>query len=522
MKKLPEIPLGQKPEFSYNATEMALHDQTRRAVALLIFSFFGPILTFGIVAGIVARKGSWNARLYEQAVATHTGFNLRIGSVEYRTPESVRFRNVDILDASTNIPLFHAPEVEWTFVSSKRLDDSFPGLLAKKEGERESRPSLESFISFFAAAFSIRSDKSGFYHLTIPQAEIRFETLTPEESAKKTQELLFELVSRYRKIAEHPVQVDLERVDLRLRGNGQRKTPLPDSVRFVQGNLYHTTESVRSDWTFQIPDVSELETLRFSIEERQSTKGTERTLHFSNRLEAAYPKVIPCELAGAFSSFFHPFSRDSHFFGEIKAEYRPSESGNPWTFRMTDLYLENLNLAQYAAEYTSFPIAGTIRVQILHATFGNGLFTATGWLEVCQGKMDQFLFHRLIKEFALRVEPEGILETMTAPMVPFDQCVVTFRLSGDGAMFWNDNSVPPNLFMVRKSLSPDIPGMSVFLPAEKNSISYPKVLAAFAPDGAPSIPVSAETQKILTVLPTGKTLSQPSPALPFPHTAAPH
>jgi len=501
---------------------MALHDQTRRTLALLIFFLFVPILTFGLVAGIVVRKSSWNARLYEQAVAAHTGLNLRIASVEYRTPNCVRFRNVDVLDTSMGTPLFHAPEVDWTFVPSEKLDDAFPGLISTKKGGGENRPSLESFVSFFAAAFSVHSNASGFYRLAIPQAEVRFETLTSEESAKKTQELLFELVSRYRKTTEVPIQIVIEEVNLQLHNDGQRKTPLPDSVRFVQGNLYRAEESVHSDWRFQIPDVSELETQHFSIEERQTVKGPERTLCFSNRLETAYPKVIPCELSGAFSSFFHPFSKDSHFSGEIKAEYRPSEIGSPWTFRLADLYLKGMDIAQFTAEYTSFPVWGTIDVQIIHATFGNGFFSANGWLEVRQGNMDRVLFNRLVEGFTLKVEPEGVLESMTTPMVPFDQCVVSFRLGGDGALFWNDNSVPPNLFMVRKPLSPDISGMSVFLPAAKNPIPYPKVLAAFAPDGAPSIPVTAETQKILTVLPTGKIPPKPSPALPFPQTASPH
>ena len=488
---------------------MTLRDQTRRFFTLLLFFLLGPMLTLGLVIGVFVRKAAWNARYYERTVAADTGFDLRIDSVEYRTPGCVRFRNVDLFDTATATPLFHAPEIEWTFVPSEKLDDFFPDLDSKKKGETENRPSLESFLSFLATAVPIRSEVSGFHQLTVPQSEIRFETLRPEESARKTQELLFDLLSRYRKTGGGPIQIALERVQLH-RPNGE------DSARFVQGNLYRADESVRSEWSFQIPGVSEIETQKFSVVERQSVKGSELVLRFSNRLENAYPAEIPCELVGAFSSFFHSFSKGSQFFGEITAEYRPSESENPWTFRMTDLFLRNLDLAKYAAEYTSFPITGSVDVQILQATFGAGDFTAHGWLDVQNGSLDSALFRRFVERFALRVEPPGTLE-LAAATVPFDQCVVMFRLSPEGATFWNDNpGKSPNLFMVRNHPSP----MDVYLPSVKSSITYPTILTAFVSDTAPIVPLTPETQKIILTLPTEKT-PPPIPVSPFPATAAP-
>jgi len=492
---------------------MTLRDQTRRILTLLLFFLFGPILTFGLVAGIGLRKISWNARLYEQAVAA-TGLRLHIDSVEYRTPNRVRLRNVDILDDSTEKPLFQAPEIEWAFVPSEKLGDFFPGLVSRQKGDRNERPSLESFVSFFSNMFGFRPNVPGFHQLTILESEIRFETLTPEESARKTQELLFELLSRYRKIEASPIQITLEQVDLRLR-NGSK---LPDSVRLVQGTLYRVAESLRSDWTFKIPDVSEMETQRFAIADRSSAKGSEIVFRFtSGSFEEKDPlkvKVIPCELAGAFCSFFHYFSKDSKFSGEISARYRTAALGNPWTFHLASLALRNLDLAPYAAEYTPFPVSGNGDVQIHRATFGSGTFSAEGWLSVRNGSMDRVLFHRLIDGFALTVEPPGVLESLSSPMVPFDQSVVTFRLEKDGAAFWNDNpGGTPNLFMVKSSPLP----MTVKLPGTKTPCSYPAILAALVPDTAPIVPLTPGTQKIISVLPTG----QPTTAAPLPMTANP-
>jgi hypothetical protein len=474
------------------------------------------MLTLGLVAGAVVRKASWNAKFYEQAVAAATGLPLKIGSVESRTPTCVRLRDVTVLDTQTAVPLFNAPAVEWSFVSTGKLGDFFPGLVPKKKENVENRPSLKSLVSFFSAAFAVRSDGSGFCRLDIPQSELRFETLTREESARKSQELLLELITRYRKTSGLPIQVALERVDLRLRSDGDREQPLPGSVRFVQGNLYGVEESVRSDWTFQIPDVSEMETQRFSLEERKSAKGTEVVFRFSNRKEKGYPKMIPCELAGYFSSFFHPFNCDSLFNGEITAEYRVSES-NPWTFRMTDLYLANLDVAQCAADYTSFPVFGNANVQIYEATFGDGVFMAAGWLQVQNGSIDRTFFRRLVENFALEVTSPEILNS-SMPSIPFDNCVVSFRLTKDGATFWKDESNPPNLFMLCESRSPV---MHVYLPNIKRPISYPAFLAAFAPDAAPIIPLTPGTQKIISTLPTATPTSKPSPATPLPMTAAP-
>ena len=492
-----------------------LHDQTRRVLTLLIFYLLGPILTFGLIAGVAVRKVSWNARLYERAVAAGTGLALHVGSVEYRTPTCVRFQNVDVLDGATGAPLFHAPAIEWTFVPSEKLGDFFPGLAPEKKGDREERPSLESFVSFFSAILPIRSETLGFHRLTIPQSEIRFETLTPEESAKKTQELLFELLARYRKTPGLPIQIGLDHVDLNLHNSGKRERSLPGSLRFVQGNLYRVADSTRSDWTFQLPEVSEVEMQRFSVEEQPA----KLVLRFSNSLpdnHQAYPKEIPCELAAAFCSFFQHFSQGSQFFGDLTAEYRASEPGNPWTFRLLDFFLRNLDVARYAAEYTPFPISGKADIQLYRAAFGSGTFTAEGWLEVRSGSLDRTLFHRLAERFDLRVDPEGSLE---GTAVPFDRCVVVFRLDKDGATFWKNNDDGTNRFMVREA-RPTVPPMSVYLPNTRSPIPYPMILAALVPDTAPIIPLTSGTQKIISVLPT-ETLPQPVTAPPLPLTAAP-
>ena len=408
------------------------------------------MLMLGLVAGVAARKASWNARIYEQIVAAACGLNLRIGSVEYRTPTSIRFRDVTVLDGRAETPLFHAPEVEWSFSASE-------------------------------------TDEADL--LSIPQAEVRFEAFTPEESARKTQELLFELLTRYRKTPERPIQVVLDQVHLRLNGN----RPLPNSVRSVQGKCSRTTESVQFEWTFQIPQVSETETQRFTIEDRQTPQGREFVFHFSNIQTGSkdYPQVIPCELAGAFCSFFHLFSKGSHFSGEITAEYRVFEPRNPWMIHLTGLFLQNLDVSQYATEYSSFPFSGSADVQLYRATFDKGTMTAAeGWLHTRKGSIDRTLFRRLVDRFGLTVHPLEILES-PATAIPFDQCVVFFRLAQDGVTFWKDSD--NHLFMVS-------PAMQVSLPNTKSSVPYLTLLATFAPDNVPVVPLTPGTQRIIGVL----------------------
>ncbi len=492
-----------------------LHDHSRRFLILLIFFLFGPGLTLGLVAGAVARKLPWNAKTYQQTIASETGLNLRIGTVEYRTPSVVRFQRVELVDKISETSFFFAPEIEWTFVPSEKPGDFFPGLESKKKDNDDLRPSLESFVSFFSTVLPFRSQTSGFHRLTIPKSEIRFDSLVPEESARKTQELLFDLLSRYRTASSCPIQVGAESIGLRLDNGDSQRRPLPGSLRFVQGSLYRLDESVRSEWEFRIPEVSEQEIQRFSVEQRHSARGNELDLRFVSGRPSnpkAYGQPIPCELAAMFCSIFRPFNANSLFSGEIEAEYRAAAIENPWTFRLTNVFFEKLDVARYAAEYTSFPVSGTADVQINQATFGNGFFTARGWINVLQGTVDRVLFHRLIERFSLRIEPESLLES-PLPTVPFDQCAVSFRLEKDGAAFWKENPPDPNLFMKCTSRE-----MRVYLPQASQPTSYHAILAAFAPDAAPIVPLTSATQKIIGVLPMEKVGPKPVTAPTQPLT----
>ena len=118
---------------------------------------------------------------------------------------------------------------------------------------------------------------------------------------------------------------------------------------------------------------------------------------------------------------------------------------------------------------------------------------AKGWLEVRKGNIDRALFLRLVDRFGLIVNRDEIPDSAAAA-VPFDHCVVSFRLTQDGVTFWKDNVNHPSKFMVS-------PSMTVFLPNTQISVPYLTLLAAFAPDAAPVVPLTSRTQKIIGSLP---------------------
>ncbi|MDR0705229.1 MAG: hypothetical protein LBF88_09590, partial [Planctomycetaceae bacterium] len=85
---------------------MTLHDQTRRIISLLLFFILGPLLTLGILAGIMLRKIPANARQFEYNAAVQTGLTWKIDAVEYRSLHGVRLKNVRLLDSFSAKTIF--------------------------------------------------------------------------------------------------------------------------------------------------------------------------------------------------------------------------------------------------------------------------------------------------------------------------------------------------------------------------------------------------------------------------------
>jgi len=58
------------------------------------------------------------------------------------------------------------------------------------------------------------------------------------------------------------------------------------------------------------------------------------------------------------------------------------------------------------------------------------------------------------------------------------------------------------IFVARKATAAS--PMDVYLPRTKSSIPYPAILAAFAPDTAPIVPLTPGSRKIIGILPTAE------------------
>ncbi len=480
---------------------------------MLLFFLFGPMLTLGLVAGIGVRKLPSNTKAFERSIAVRTGLETEIESVEFRTPTAFRLRNVRLTDKRSQIPVFQAPVADLTFVSTEALGAVFLGLQPAPQTDDEKAPSLNSFVEFFSHAFAVQLPNSGFWRLSIPQAKLRFESLTAEESASKTKNILFELLARYGSASKYPFQIVLDEVEFRTPHTEKRPDKRPDEIRFLTGNLYRVDNETRFDWTFKLPEVSETETHRVAMVQRSLPLGNDYEFHLITGCPLPN-QTISCEFAATFCPMFALFGDGSRFSGEFHALYRSADAANPWTIQLTNVFFRNLNVARFAAEYTPYRVDGTVKgLQINSATFSEKTFGASGWMEVVAGNIEQTLMRRLVDRFGVSVQPASELES---PTIPFSQCVVFFQLEKDGARFWVNNS--DSLLMVRGEFPKY--EMKVGIPPRIGQISYHEMLSAFAPDVAPVVPLTTGTRKILSVLPTEPTAPR-KPATAAPLTANP-
>jgi hypothetical protein len=449
-------------------------------ISLLLFFILGPLFTLGILAGIVLRKIPANARKFEYNTAVQTGLTWKIDAVEYRSLYCTRLKNVRLLDSFSSKTIFFAPEIDCQYIVSENFDKFFPDIETRTD---------HSENQILPLTASIRSN--GFQQIFVPDSVLTFDHDTT--SAVTVRDALEKVLARFHLLSETPIQFVFENIGIFSTYSQKRPDEKPDRVRFVRGNLYRTKNEIRSDWEFQVPEFSELETQRFSIIQKRQANSFEITLRTG--------KIpLPCELVAVFCSAFRHFGNGSRFNGEFSIE-KNSNPEIPPTLRLKNVSFKDIDMAPFAKEYTPFSVSGTIRdLQMTHAALGPNMFTAEGCFQIVDGSIEKILFQRMIERFNLIVKPSDILESPRR-MIPFTACAVHFRLQPDGVVFRPDD-LWQNALMHQIPDASGLGKMTVYFPDENRKlISFHTLFSIFAPDTAPVVPLTPGLKNLFFLLP---------------------
>jgi hypothetical protein len=438
------------------------------------------LLTLGILAGIVLRKIPANARKFEYNATIQTGLTWKIDAIEYRSLYCTRLKNVRILDSFSAKTIFFAPEIDCQYIISENFDKFFPGL------ETITDHSDNSILPFAAP---IRSN--GFRQIFVPDSVLTFDH--DSTSAVTVRDALEKVLARFHLLSETPIQFVFENIGIFSTYSKKRPDEKPDRVRFARGNLYRTKNEIRSDWEFQVPEFSELETQRFSVTQKRQASSFEITLQTG--------KIpIPCELVAVFCSAFRHFGNGSRFSGEFSIE-KNSNPEIPPTLRLKNVFFKDIDMAPFAKEYTPFSVSGMIRDwQITHAALGPNIFTAEGCFQIVDGSIEKTLFQRMTERFNLIVKPSDILESPRS-MIPFTACAVHFRLQPDGVVFRPDD-LWQNALMHQVPDASGLGKMTVYFHDENRQlVSFHTLFSIFAPDTAPVVPLTPGLKNLFFLLP---------------------
>jgi hypothetical protein len=465
---------------------MKLHEQTQRFILLLIFYLFGPILTLGIVGGIVLRKLPSNAQRWERSLAQQTGLHWTIQAVEYRSPGLVRLHKVEIFDDTARHSVFQTPQIDVRFVTDKKREHVFPGIQAVSETHTGLTKWLADTLPLFLAS-------EQFWQITIPQASILdFGNYSSEGSALLVQTMLRKVATRLETLSEVPVQFVVEQIyvisEQSLQRIGENHEDKVDTFRFVQGNIYRTASEIRSDWSFQIKNVSETEVLHLSF----ALPHDSMTITFRTGSQP-----VPCDLATVFYASFKHFSG-----GSFLGEFMLSTQNNSQTIRLNNVIFRDVPLAPLVRSYTDFLVMGTITdLRFKEATFGTDGFDVAGSLRVQNGAIERTLLHRCIDHFDLTVQPDDILD-LPGKLIPFSESVVLFHLQPGGIDFWADHEWGNALMIQAPETVGAFPKMVLRFPPNRRAVTPFELMSIFAPDGAPVVPLTHGSQVLMPYMPT--------------------
>jgi hypothetical protein len=262
-----------------------------------------------------------------------------------------------------------------------------------------------------------------------------------------------------------------------------------DLFQLVQGNIYRTPSEIRSDWSFEIKGISDIDRLYLSF-----------ALSLTDTLEITFRtgrQPIPCDLAAVFYAPFKHFSGGT-FLGEFAMSTRSGH--NAQTIRLNNAAFNNVPLAPLIDAYTDFAVLGTIDdLRFTQAVFGTEGIYAEGNLRVFNGAIEKALLHRCVDNFQLTVKPASMLDS-SMQMIPFTASAIHFRLHRNGIDFWADQTwIDTIMFQALDAGRP--PEWVIRLPSHLRTVTYHELMSIFAPDSAPSVPLTPGTQFILPHVP---------------------
>ena len=460
---------------------MQLHEQTQRFILLLIFYLFGPILTLGIIGGIALRKHPSHAQHWERTLTQQTGLHWKIESVEYRSPGFIRLHDVRILDDAAQDTLFRTEQIDVQRITDTSRTKVFPGI-ASSDAEQT------GLTGFVARTFPSLYSTDRFWRITVPFSTLNFGKYSSEESALLVQNLLRKVVVRFDTLSEVPVQFVFEEIAVFSEHSlkKEERENQVDLFRFVQGNIYRTSSEIRSDWAFQIKGVPDIDRHRLSFALSQES------LDISFRTGP-----IPCDLAAVFCSSFKHFSGGT-FQGEFALSTQ--HGTNSQTIRLNQAVFKNMPLAPLIRPYTDFSVEGTVAdFWLVQAVFNAEGMYAEGCLQVQNGAIEKTLFHRCVDNFQLSILPDAAILDSHMQMIPFTACVVHFRLQPQGIDFWADQFWLDRFMYYREE---GIFRWILRLPDNRQIVTYHELMSIFAPNNAPTVPLTHGMKDIFPYIPT--------------------
>ena len=463
---------------------MLIHEQTQRFILLLIFYLFGPMLTLGIIGGVVVRKLPSNARSWERYLIQATGLHWTIQSVEFCSPGFIRLKSVQIKDDITQHVIFNARTIDAQLIAETRLEKNFPGMTSSATQKSTGLTGL--VFSLFPSLDSTNT----FWQISIPESYLDFREYPNEDSALLVQNMLRKLVARFPTLSEVPVRFVFDEIavasEYSLKKGGNEIADKVDIFRFVQGNIYRTPSEVRSDWSFQIKDISEFDTVHLSF-----------TLSLVDSLQISFRtgrQPIPCDLAAVFCPLFKHFSGGT-FLGKFTLS--TSNRSNVSTIQLSEVVFSDVPLAPLVRPYTDFAVEGMVAdLRLKQAVFGTEETYAEGNFIVVDGAVERALFLRCADNFQLTVYPDETLPD--SPMIPFTACSIHFRLKPKEIDFWADQTWRDALMYYQKENL----AFGVYFPANRRPVTYHELMSIFATDGSPVVPLTSRLKPLMAVLPT--------------------
>ncbi|MDR2169861.1 MAG: hypothetical protein LBP59_06950 [Planctomycetaceae bacterium] len=527
---------------------------------VLLFFIFGPLLTLLILGGVILRKLPSNVVVYERAAMLATGLRWEIGAVEYRKLNQIRFKNVRLFRSNSSKPFFAASEIDLVYVSGgvgragdvtkNNRNRLFPGVVNLQNAAKNPNNILgvnTGGISGTVKRFFGVGNGDGFWRLLVGRSLVDLTEGGDGVGVGKSngnndgnndgnnsnndgnnnsngnsngngvgisesnigdkfdggvvlRECFLELIARMELLSVEPVFITFDEIDVI--GTSLNRFKL----RFVAGNLYQTESAIRSEWNFLIPLVSETESERISIVRRRNSRSLAVTLKTGNM-------PLPCEFIAIFCPSFRILGGyPARVSGEIMASVEYLGGGGiggggaaAWEYSLRNVFFNDINIERFMAGSLPYILRGNVRgFRVNEAYWGGGKLRADGWVEIVEGVIERGLFHRIVKNFALTVMPESILDSPRMEY-PFTQCVFNYKIDHNGVIFWKErlSDEAGNVFMFKTGDGVQTQPMAVSLPDGNGKlVSYHNVLSIFAPDSAPIVPLTPLSKFLIPLLPT--------------------